>query len=134
MSLNELLPWVAAGIFLVTASVLMNSSKEKGAGAWLFPLGFALLFILWSLAAAVGEGPLGFWPEHTRNMWGNQIWFDLLLAIGVAWAFIVPRAKEQGMRLSLWLLLILSSGSIGVLIMVARLLYLQGKQSRAQGL
>jgi hypothetical protein len=58
-------------------------------------------------------------------MWGNQIWFDLLLAAGIGWFLIVPQAKVLNMRLSLWLVLIVSTGCIGFLAMVARMLYLR---------
>jgi len=44
----------------------------------------------------IREAPLGFWVEHPRHLWGNQIWFDLLLAAGVAWALLVPRARRLG--------------------------------------
>lgn len=125
MNMVKVLPWVAGGLFVAVAFLLMRSSKERGAHAWFFPAVLALLFFAWSIASIVLEGPFGFWPEHTRNMWGNQIWFDLLLGIGIAWTFILPLAKEQGMKLPFWLLLILCTGSIGLLTMVARLLYLR---------
>mgnify|MGYP001375965121 CR=1 FL=1 len=34
----------------------------------------------------VGGGWAGFWPLHQAGVWGNQIWFDLLLAVGTAWS------------------------------------------------
>lgn len=68
---------------------------------------------------------LGFWTEHTRNLWGNQIWFDLLLATGIGWFLVMPEAKSLGIRPLPWLLLIACTGSIGFLAMIARLLYLR---------
>lgn len=77
------------------------------------------------------EGPIGFWTEHTRNKWGNQIWFDLLLAVGAAWSLIVPQAKQADMRTPAWLFAIVCTGSIGLLAIVARLNYLRLKESSA---
>ncbi|MCX5739995.1 MAG: hypothetical protein NTZ61_16160, partial [Proteobacteria bacterium] len=70
---------------------------------------------------------LGFWTEHTRNLWGNQIWIDLLSAVGIAWFLIVPQAKALGMRPLPWLVLVACTGCIGFLAMTARLLYLRDR-------
>ena len=88
-------------------------------------------FLAFSLFAVITEGPLGFWQNHIQNAWGNQVWFDLLLAIGISWVFILPRAKAQSMRLPLWLMAICFTGCVGVLAMVARLLWLESKSTGA---
>lgn len=93
--------------------------------SWLFPATLSLLFFLFSLEAIVSEGLLGFWVEHTRNLWGNQIWFDLLLVASIGWYLVVQKAKALGMWLYLWLPLIATTGSIGFLAMIARLIYLR---------
>ncbi len=95
--------------------------------SWMVPAALALLFFAFSLYAVFVGGPIGFWTEHTRNFWGNQIWFDLLLAIGAGWVLMVPQAKSLSMHPLLWLMLILCTGSIGYLAMLARLLYLREK-------
>ena len=63
-------------------------------------------------------------------MWGNQIWFDLLLAVGIGWFLIVPQAKAQGMRLLPWGIIVLSTGCIGFTAMVARMLYLRERSGQ----
>jgi hypothetical protein len=68
---------------------------------------------------------VGFWPVHTASLWGNQVWFDLLLAVSIGWFLLVPPARALGMPLGRWLLLVASSGCIGLLAMLARVLYLQ---------
>ncbi|MBN8493806.1 MAG: hypothetical protein J0M00_20545, partial [Burkholderiales bacterium] len=90
----------------------------------------SLLFLAFSLWAVWREGPVGFWAEHTRNLWGQQIWFDLLLAAGTAWAALLPQARAAGMRPGFWLLAVVCSGSIGLLAMLARLLYLRERSAR----
>jgi hypothetical protein len=71
------------------------------------------------------EGPLGFWTEHTRNLWGNQVWIDLLFAVGIAWTFILPRARRVGMSMWPWLGVVVATGCVGLGLMVARCLYLE---------
>lgn len=129
MSLVEVLPWAAALGLVLTLVVLTRSSAPPSPDAWKLPAALSLAFLAWSLAAIVVEGPTGFWPEHTRNMWGNQIWFDLLLGVGTAWALLLPRARAVGMQPWLWLALTLASGSIGLLATVARLLWLEARRT-----
>jgi hypothetical protein len=125
MPLTSLLPPIAAVLFLGFCVSILARDGVSRRGSWLFPAALALLFFLFSLQAVVVEGPLGFWTEHTRNLWGNQIWFDLLLAVGIGWFLIIPQAKALGMRLVPWLVLIAGTGCIGFLAMVARMLYLR---------
>jgi hypothetical protein len=145
--ITQWLPIVAAaGFGLVTGAALFGATKpgqgragpggapaasSHAARAWLWPALLSGAFMLFSLTAVVQEGPLGFWPEHGRNLWCNQIWFDLLLALGTAWFFVLPQASSQGMRPGPWLLLIICTGSMGLLAMVARLLHLR-QQDRNQ--
>ena len=125
------LPAIAILLFIAAAVARMLRQDKGQPGSWLVPAGLAALFLGWSLYTVSAAGPLGFWTEHTRNAWGNQIWFDLLLAIGTAWALLLPRARAAGMRPVPWLVLILCSGSIGLLAMLARCLYLENRKSPA---
>lgn len=134
MHIVEILPFIAGGIvFAVAILVAMMAGGKQPKNIWMLPGIFAALFVGWTVYAIVVEGPLGFWPEHTRNLWGNQIWFDLLFGIGIAWAFLAPRAKALGMRLLPWLAFILSTGSIGLLTMFSRFLYLQERANAVPG-
>jgi len=125
MTLVSILPWIAAAGLLVFALVVSSPTNRHIRGAWLFPAGLAVFFLGWSLVAVFTEGLFGFWTEHTRNLWGNQIWFDLLFAVGIGWYLILPRARAAGMKPLPWLVLILSTGCIGFLAMTARLAYLE---------
>lgn len=129
---TSLMPIFAAVIFVMFALYTLYRDQIKLKGSWLFPAALSLIFLLFSLQAVFVEGPLGFWPEHTRNLWGNQIWFDLLLAVGAGWFFIVPQAKALGMRLLPWLALILMTGCIGLMAMIARMLYLREHAGQLQ--
>lgn len=120
-SLYQFLPIVAA-ILLVLAMLGAASGKS---GSWLVPAGVCALFLGWSLYTLAAEGPFGFWPNHTQNAWGNQVWFDLLIAIGIGWALLMPRARAAGMRPLPWAVLILCTGCIGLTAMLARCLFLE---------
>ncbi len=125
MTLTTILPVLAGiliAIFMVYTAYGDGINMKK---RWIFPAVVSLLFLVFSLMAVISGGASGFWVEHTRNLWGNQIWFDLLLAAGIGWFLIVPQAKAQGMRLLPWGILIVCSGCIGFTAMLARLLYLQ---------
>jgi hypothetical protein len=124
-SSKSLFPTIAVAFFLLFSIYTLSNNRQEMMNSWLFPATLSLLFLLFSLEAIVSEGLLGFWVEHTRNLWGNQIWFDLLLGVGIGWYFVVPQAKALGMRLYLWLALIVCTGCIGFLAMISRLLYLQ---------
>jgi uncharacterized membrane protein len=125
MSPTSLLPALAAFAFVIFSCDLLRANAKRMQRAWWLPAALSFVFFLFSLWAVWTEGPFGFWAEHTRNHKGNQIWFDLLLALGVAWTLIVPQAKALGMRTTLWLVFVLCTGCIGLTAMVARWLYLQ---------
>ena len=127
--MNATLPTAATLLFVVLTLAAMRLPERRPKWLWRLPAALGAGFLAFSLFAVGIEGPFGFWPEHTRNLWGNQIWFDLLLAVGIAWFLIVPPARRLRMQLPLWLwlLLIVTTGCIGFTAMLARLLYLQAQ-------
>ncbi len=124
-SLYDFLPIGALAIFLVATIVTSLRGENAKRSSWTVPVAFCALFLAWSLFTLANDGLAAVWVEHTRNAWGNQIWFDLLLAIGTAWALLLPRARAVGMRPWPWLALILCTGCIGLLAMLARCLFLE---------
>jgi len=132
MTLFDILP-VLAGLATV-AAVLTYAHRPRTLGpqAWIAAATLCAAFAGWSLYAIATGGPFGFWAEHIRNAWGVQIWFDLLLAAGCALAFMIPEARRLGMHPMPWTVLVLCSGAIGLLAMLARILYLRHGQPRSQ--
>jgi len=125
MPLFSILP-VLAG--LATAAFVLTYARRTtplGPQAWIAAASLCAGFAGWSLYAIATGGPFGFWVEHTRNAWGVQIWFDLLLAAGCALVFMVPEARRLGMRPLPWVAFVLCSGAIGLLAMLTRILYLR---------
>ncbi|MFN8477931.1 MAG: hypothetical protein U0074_08980 [Kouleothrix sp.] len=129
MSQITLFPSVAALIAVVASLYLGAKSERVNKNVWVVPAFFAFVFLLLSLQAMLTEGPTGFWTEHVRNLWGNQIWYDLLLATVAALAFSLPQAKALGMRVVPWIIFTLVTGSIGLYSFIARLLYLRAKNN-----
>ncbi len=125
---------VLAGLAFVlgaTIVALRTSGCGLGDGAWLAPALFSALLLIFSVLAGAREGALGFWPEHSaRGLWGNQIWFDLLLAASAVWALALPRLRAQGMNVWLWLALMIATGSVAIMAMLARLWWLEERAKR----
>ena len=126
VDLYEILPWIAALAF-VAIGLMHASDRPPMRGSWLAPSALAALLFGWSAFTIAREG-FAVWAEHTRNAWGNQIWFDLLLAAGLALALLFPRARAVGMHPARWLLFVGLSGSIGLFAMLARCLFLEERR------
>jgi hypothetical protein len=125
----EMLPAIAAGCFLVgTVLTGARTGRPPLRNGWMITAALSALFLAFSITTVALEGPLGFWPNHTVNAWGNQVWFDLLLAVGTAYALVARDAARLGMRPLVWLILIACTGSIGLLAMVSRYQFLKQKE------
>ncbi|MFZ5630603.1 MAG: hypothetical protein ACOY5B_15835 [Spirochaetota bacterium] len=129
MNITSMIAFAAgtlAVIYILYTSLAGQPASKRRHVAFFF---FSLAFLGFSLFVVIQEGPLGFWTEHTRNFWGNQIWFDLLLGVATAWTFMLPRAKSVGMNLPVWGALVLATGCIGLTAMAGRLLYLEKQRT-----
>lgn len=130
MPLTATIPALAAAAFLLTGVALAAVDASRLRGAWVAPAAASLVFAAFSLVTIALEGPLGFWPIHTHDLWGNQVWIDLLLAALVGFAALAPTARALGMRPLPWFLAVAASGSIGLLALAARVLYLRERAGR----
>ncbi|MHA7833739.1 MAG: hypothetical protein ACX94A_04560 [Algiphilus sp.] len=129
MSVHDLLAIAGAVLFLAAAVTIAFKPSETPHGSGRVPALFALAFFAFSLVTVAVEGPFGFWADHVAGFWGNQVWFDLLLAIGTAWFLLVPHMRRLGMQPLPWLVLIGCTGSIGLLATVARYAYLEARST-----
>jgi hypothetical protein len=130
MTFVEIAPLVAGALFIALGIRLSVAEGPPPSQRWIYPAGAAVAFLAYSAFTGLQEGPTGFWVEHTRNLWGVQIWLDLLQAALVGFVLLVPRARAQGMRPVPWLLGVAATGSIGLMAMVARVLYLEARAAR----
>ena len=131
MTLFQLIPTLAAVAFLVGNTSLALRDGRAPKGIWRVAAGLSVLFLAFSVFTVMQEGPVGFWPVHTHNFWGNQVWCDLLLSASVAFGLMAPEARARGMSPLPWFLFIAATGSVGVLAMLARVLYLREHRAEA---
>lgn len=78
-----------------------------------------LLLILLSFTAVtahvmIAEGPLGFIAAH-ESAWGLQVFLDLVIALTLFLAWMVPDARRHGLPAWLFVTATLLLGSIGAL-------------------
>lgn len=130
MTITLLLPAVAVVAFVLYSGCVAFDIRFLKNRLWILPAILSALFFIFSIHVIASEGLLGFWTEHVRTLWGNQIWLDLLFAIGIGWFLVVPQAREYGMRPLPWLVFVICTGCIGFLAMISRLLYLKENSER----
>jgi uncharacterized membrane protein YhaH (DUF805 family) len=86
----------------------------------------------WSVLAILREGPFGFIESQTGSLWGMLIWFNLLMSLGSAFFLLQNRARAAGMKSEIWVLLVAFTAGMGLLVMLARMLYLERREARLQ--
>jgi hypothetical protein len=128
MSLLEVLPVLTYGAAVAT---LIWSARAEVRGSWLIVALLAAVFIAFSFWTVLDGGLLPFWFNHTTNLAGNQVWFDLLISVVLAFVLMLPRARAQGMAILPWAIAVAATASIALLVMVARLLWLEERARRA---
>jgi hypothetical protein len=112
----------ALGALPAMLSLAFRKRVQESAGlAALLAVGF----IAFSAVPIVQEGYLGFIPNHIQNLWGTQVWYDLVIVVVIALVFIVPRARAVGMNVPIWIVAVALTASISLLPMVARLFWLE---------
>lgn len=131
MSVLQLLAVSAVAGFVVVGVVVARPRASRG--DWRVPATLCAAFVGWSAYAVVAEGPFGFWDLHTADAWGIQVWFDLVLALGVGWFLLQPRLRRAGLSPLPWLALVTLTGSIGLLAVLARVLLAERDRDDASG-
>ncbi|MEP3051186.1 MAG: hypothetical protein ABJP48_08775 [Erythrobacter sp.] len=111
---------IVAGLIFFYLAITNPPHDNAHIGAAMFAGFFAF-----SAVTIYAEGPLGFLANHNASLWGVQVWYDLIIALGVALVFVAPRAREAGMNVWVYVILTGCTGSIGLLAMVARLFWLE---------
>ena len=108
---------------LIAVSVILFARRDIGS----FVLAGSLSagFGAYTAVTIANEGVLPVWTNHTSNLWGVQVWWDLLFAVGIALFLIAPRARKAGMNMPFWTLAVLATASIALLAMCARLFWLE---------
>lgn len=131
---TELTPFLAlagGGLVFTVVAVLTMLMRPQAPGNALIAAALSAGFAAFTAITIATEGVLPVVLNHTSNLWGVQVWWDLLFSLSIAYFLILPRARAQGMNLTLWTALILATASIALLAMCARLFWLEG-QSEAR--
>lgn len=128
-------PFIAlalGGLIFAVAAILMSATRPGAQGNALLAGAVSAGFAAFTAVTIANEGVFQVVINHTANLWGVQVWWDLLLSLSVATFLILPRARAAGMNLAPWILFILATASIGLLAMAARLFWLeQAERERA---
>lgn len=127
MHMLQILP-IAAYLVAVIAIVGVAVRAKRTGGDWRWPALFAILFGAFSIWTFASDGLLIFWTNHTANLAGNQVWFDLLSAVAISFFLIAPRARAVQMPLMPWAIAVVATASIALFPMLARLLWLESKR------
>lgn len=130
MSLLEVLPVLA---YAAAVATLIWVARGNPPASWRGATLLGAAFVAFSIWTVVDGGLLPFWFNHTTNLAGNQVWFDLLISVVLAFVLLLPRARAQGMAILPWALAVAATASIALLVMVARLLWLEDAARRRQG-
>lgn len=120
-----------AGVAAAGMMIIYFLANAKQPGSWMLAAFLCAAFTAYTGATIATEGPIGFLANHTTNHWGVQVWYDLIISLGIALFLILPRAQIAGMAATPWLIFVALTASIGLLAMIARLLWLEARSAKA---
>jgi hypothetical protein len=132
---EALTPFIAlagGGLVFAVIAILASAMRPGAPGNAVLAGALSAGFGAFTAVTIAAEGV---WPvivNHTSNLWGVQVWWDLLFSLSIAFFLILPRARAAGMNVAAWTVFILATASIGLLAMCARLFWLEkARESRA---
>jgi hypothetical protein len=126
-SLTPFIALAAGGLVFAVCAIIAATLRPQAPGHAVLAGALAAGFAAFTAVTIAAEGVFPVVLNHTSNLWGVQVWWDLLFALGIATFLILPRAQAQGMNLWPWVLFILATASIGLLAMCARLFWLESR-------
>lgn len=127
MSHSEL---IALAGFVAAAVIMLLVTQTKGRVSWpgwLVPVVVVVPFAAWTGLAIVEQGLFDYLPTLLGSDWGLQLWFDRLMSVTAAFYLLQNRARAAGMKSEVWVIVVIFTGSIGLLLMLARTLYRERK-------
>lgn len=119
------------GLIAAFAAIGFILARPQSTGSAPLAAALGAGFAAFTAVTLAADGVLPIWRNHTSDLWGVQVWWDLLIAVTIALFLIAPRARAQGMNLGLWTLLVVATASIGLLVMSARLFWLESRAELA---
>jgi hypothetical protein len=129
MSPFELMALAGFAVAAGTMLLVTQTKKRVAWPAWLVPAVVVVPFAAWTGLAIAEDGLFGFWSMITGSPWGLQLWFDRLMSVTAAFYLLQNRARAAGMTSEIWVLAVIFTGSIGLVLMLARMAYVERKTS-----
>lgn len=122
------------GLFVAAVVMLLVTQTKQAVTwpGWLVPLACVAPMVAWTALALAMEGPTAFWPALDGSVWRMQLWYDRLMSLSAAFFLLQNRARAAGMKSEIWVLLVIFTGSIGLLLMLSRTLYFEHRQRSAR--
>jgi hypothetical protein len=124
-ALTPLIALFAGGFLVAVAAILSIVLRNQKIGSAAIAAALCGGFAAYTAGTIYSEGVVPVLTNQSSNMWGVQVWWDLLIAITIGLFLIAPRARAQGMNMPLWTVFVVATASIGLLAMVARLFWLE---------
>lgn len=125
MSLLQILPVLALLGCVSTILAIAAGRRVTDQVRWILPAALGAIFAGFSGITVAQEGLIQFWLNHTSDLSGNQVWFDLLFAVTIGFYLIAPRARAVGMPLMPWAIAVTLTACIALLPMLARVVWLE---------
>lgn len=114
----------------VVAMLLVTQTKHRVSWpGWLVPAAAGIPMVAVTILAIATEGPTAFWSLYTGSLWGIQMWYDRLMSVTAAFFLLQNRARAAGLKSEVWVLLVIFTGSMGLLVMLAQTVYLEREQA-----
>lgn len=114
-----------AGAAVIGPVVLYLAFAKEPRASAAFAAAMSGAFAAFTAVTIGTEGVMPVIENHASNLWGVQVWYDLLIAVSIALLFVIPRARAAGMNVPLWVIAVGLTASIALLAMVARLFWLE---------
>jgi hypothetical protein len=120
--------FIALAGFVAAAFAMLQVTQTKERVSWpgwLLPAAVLVPAAIWTGVAIRTEALSGFWALLTGSAWGLQLWFDRLITLTAAFFLLQNRARAAGMKSEVWVLAVIVTGGIGLLVMLARTVYIE---------
>ena len=130
MNYLQILFFLIIAAAVVAAAYILIVRPAKGSP--LIAASLAGLFAGYTAIQITQEGVVEFFTNHSQDMTGIQVWWDLVNCVIIAFFFILPRAQKQNMNILAWALFVFCTASIGLLAMCARLFWLENVAESAE--
>ncbi len=130
LALTPFIALAGGGLVCAVTAILVAFTRPAAPGNAVLAAILSAGFAGFTAITIATEGVFPVILNHTSNLWGVQVWWDLLFSLGIAYVLILPRARAQGMNLPLWTVLILATASIALLAMCARLFWLERAEAK----